>query len=59
MLAARALSTPLAWVVVGLILAAVYDYFDDLGTAGSILSLIAAVLLWPILLFGFEIEISR
>lgn len=56
---ARGLSLPVLWVVVGLVVAAVYDYFDRLGTAGRVLSALVAVLLWPLLLFGFEIRISR
>ena len=52
-------SLPLLWIVVGVIVAAIYDYFDSLGTAGRVLTAAAAVLLWPILLFGFDIRISR
>jgi len=54
--------TPIAgalWVVVGVVVAAIYDYFDTLNTAGQILTTIAAVVLWPILLLGFDISISR
>lgn len=47
------------WIVVGVVVAAIYDYFDSLGTAGRVLTAIAAVLLWPLLLFGFDIRISR
>jgi Mn2+/Fe2+ NRAMP family transporter len=47
------------WIVVGLVVAAIYDYFDSLDAAGEILSLIAAILMWPALLFGFEIRIRR
>jgi hypothetical protein len=50
---------PVVWVVVGVVVAAVQDYFDSLGTTGRVLTAIAAVLLWPILLFGFDISISR
>jgi hypothetical protein len=50
---------PLVWVVVGVVVAAVQDYFDSLGTTGRVLTAIAAVILWPILLFGFDISISR
>jgi hypothetical protein len=50
---------PVLWVVVGVIVAAIYDYFDSLGTVGKVLSAIAAVLLWPLLLFGFDIGIQR
>ena len=44
---------------VGLVVAAIYDYFDSLSTAGRILTAIAAVLLWPLLLFDFDIRIQR
>jgi hypothetical protein len=47
------------WIVVGVIVAAANDYFDSLGTAGRVLTAIAAILLWPLLLFGFDIRISR
>jgi hypothetical protein len=50
---------PVVWIVVGVVVAAIYDYFDSLGTVGKILSAIAAVLLWPLLLFGFDITIQR
>ena len=50
---------PGLWIIVGVIVAAIYDYFDSLGTAGRVLTLIAAVLLWPLLLLGFDISISR
>ena len=47
------------WIVVGLVVAAIYDYFDSLDTAGEILTLVAAILMWPVLLFGFDIQIRR
>jgi len=50
---------PVLWVVVGIVVAAIYDYFDSLGTVGRVLTAIAAVLLWPLLLFGFDIAIQR
>jgi hypothetical protein len=50
---------PVLWVVVGVVVAAVEDYFHSLETAGRVLTAIAAVLLWPLLLFGFDIRISR
>jgi hypothetical protein len=49
----------IAWLVVGVVVAAAQDYFDTLGTAGRVLTAIAAVILWPLLLFGFDIRISR
>jgi hypothetical protein len=53
------LFVPALWIVLGVVVAAVYDYFDSLETAGRVLTAVAAVLLWPILLFGFDIRISR
>lgn len=50
---------PIAWIVIGVIVAAAEDYFDSLSTAGRVLTAIAAILLWPLLLFGFDIRISR
>ncbi len=47
------------YLVAGLVVAFLNDYFDRLGTAGRVLSAIAAVLLWPLLLFGFDVRISR
>ncbi len=49
----------LLWILVGVVVAAIYDYFDSLDTAGEVLSLLAAIVLWPILLFGFDIQIRR
>ena len=47
------------WIVIGVVVAATEDYYDSLGTAGRVLTAIAAILLWPLLLFGFDIRISR
>ena len=47
------------WIVAGVVVAAIYDYFESLGTVARVLTVIAAVLLWPLLLFGFDIRISR
>jgi hypothetical protein len=52
-------SIVVVWIVVGVVVAAIYDYFDSLGTVGQVLTAIAAVLLWPLLLFGFDIQIRR
>ena len=49
----------LAWIVIGVIVAATQEYFDSLSTAGRVLTAVAAILLWPLLLFGFDIRISR
>jgi hypothetical protein len=55
----RGLAIPIVWLVIGVVVAAVYDYFDSLGTVGKVLTAVAAVVLWPLLLFGFDIAIQR
>jgi hypothetical protein len=50
---------PVVWIVVGVVVAAIEDYFDSLGTVGEVLTAIAAVVLWPLLLSGFDISIQR
>ena len=47
------------WIVVGVVVAVANDYLDSLGTAGRILTAIAAILFWPLLLIGFDIRITR
>ena len=47
------------WILVGVVVAAIYDYFDSLDTAGEVLSVLVAVVFWPILLFGFDVQIRR
>jgi hypothetical protein len=49
----------MAWIVVGVVIAAVQDYFDRLDTAGGVASAVVAALLWPLLLLGFDVRISR
>jgi hypothetical protein len=47
----------IAWVVIGVVVAAANDYFDSLETTGRVLTAIAAILMWPMLLFGYDIRI--
>jgi Mn2+/Fe2+ NRAMP family transporter len=49
----------IVYVVVGVIVAASYNYFDNLKTAGRVLTLISAILMWPMLPFGFDVRIHR
>ena len=59
MFASRVSLLTIVWIVIGVVVAAANDYFDSLDTAGRVLTAIAAILLWPLLLFGFDIRISR
>jgi len=56
--AIRLLFLPTLWVLLGAVVAAVYDYFETLGTTAKVLTAVAAVVLWPILPFGFDIRIT-
>ena len=47
------------YLVVGVVVAAANDYFDSLGTVGRVVSAVVAVVLWPLVLIGFEISIAR
>ena len=58
MTAIRLLFLPTLWILLGAVVAAVYDYFETLGTTAKVLTAVAAVVLWPILPFGFEIRIT-
>ncbi len=49
----------LVYLIVGVIVAATNDYFDSLRTAGRIITAVVAVLIWPLLLLGFDVAISR
>jgi hypothetical protein len=47
----RQVSLPIvAWVVVGVIVAARDGFFDDLGSLSNLLSAILAVAVWPLVL---------
>ncbi len=49
----------LVYVVIGVVVAAVNDYFDSLGTVGKVISAVLAVVFWPLVLIGFDIQVSR
>ena len=49
----------LLYVVIGLVVAFVQDYLDTLGTISRILTALLAILLWPLILLGFDIRVTR
>jgi hypothetical protein len=49
----------LIYLVIGVIVAASYDYLDKLNTAGRVLTAILGVIAWPLLLIGFDISVHR
>ena len=49
----------LLYAVIGLIVVFVQDYLDNLGTISRILTALLAILLWPLLILGFDVRITR
>ena len=47
------------YLVVGVLMAARYDYFDQFDTLRQVLSGFLAILLWPLLLLGIDLHIKR
>jgi len=48
----------LIYIVVGIIVAAIENYFDNVGSAVRIGEALLAVLLWPLILFGVDINLE-
>jgi hypothetical protein len=47
----------IAYLVVGIVVAADRSYFEHLGNVDNVASAIFAVLLWPLLLLGVDITL--
>jgi hypothetical protein len=47
----------LIYLIVGIIVAATHDYFDNVGSVKRILSALLAVILWPLVLLGVDLHI--
>jgi hypothetical protein len=45
------------YLVVGVIVAATHNYFQNVHTAQQVISAILAVVLWPLLLFGIGLHV--
>ena len=49
----------LVYLIVGVAVAASYDYFENLDNLRRALSAVLAVLLWPLLLLGIDLHIKK
>jgi hypothetical protein len=49
----------LAYLALGVWVAATRDYFDNVRGVRSIISLILAVILWPLVLLGVDLHLGR
>jgi hypothetical protein len=47
------------YLVIGIVVAARYDYFDQFETVRQVLSGLLAILFWPLLLLGIDLHIKR
>jgi hypothetical protein len=48
----------LIYLIVGVVVAALNDYFDNIGTLKRIIEAVIAVLIWPLILLGVDIDIN-
>lgn len=48
----------LIYLIIGAVIAANQGYFSGIGQFGDVLEAVVAVLIWPVLLFGVDINIS-
>jgi hypothetical protein len=48
----------LVYIIVGVAIAASYDYFERLETLRQIVSAVLAIVLWPLLLLGIDLHVT-
>ena len=48
----------IAYLVIGVIVAASKDYLENLDTAKRLISALLAIVLWPLLLLGIDLHID-
>jgi hypothetical protein len=53
----RGISLGGIYLIVGVVVAAVNDYFDDLGTLRAVGEALIAIVIWPLVLFGVDINL--
>jgi hypothetical protein len=45
------------YLIVGVVVAAINDYFDDLDTLRAVGEAVIAILIWPLVLFGVDVNL--
>jgi hypothetical protein len=53
----RGVSFGALYLIVGAVVAALKDYFDNLESLNAVLELLIAILIWPLVLVGVDINI--
>jgi hypothetical protein len=46
------------YLVVGLVVAIAQGYFNNVGGVGDVVEILVAILIWPLVLFGVDINIG-
>ena len=49
----------IVYLIVGLVIAQTHHFFSHLGNIKAILSLVLAVLLWPLVLLGVDLHLGK
>jgi hypothetical protein len=49
----------IVYIVIGVAIAASYDYFERLKTLRQVLSAVLAIVLWPLVLLGIDLHIKK
>jgi hypothetical protein len=47
------------YLIIGVLVASSNDYLERLGTLRAVISAILAIVLWPLILLGFDLDIRR
>jgi hypothetical protein len=47
------------YLIIGVVVASSHDYLERLGTIRAVISAILAIVLWPLILLGFDLDIRR
>lgn len=53
----RGVSFGALYLIVGVVVAAVNDYFDDIDTLRAVGEALIAIIIWPLVLFGVDINL--
>ena len=54
----RGISLGTIYLIVGLIVAAINDYFENLGTLRRVGEALIAVIIWPLILLGVDVQLK-
>ena len=46
------------YLVIGIVVAYFHDYLENLETTKRLLSALLAILLWPLVLVGFDVKVT-